>query len=87
MSSLTHLGVKALAGLQDRRISVAPVIWMERAAFADLAADDLAAPERDPLSKAAQEVCALMEWLCGKLGLTDRLLEGKASSRLAEKVA
>jgi len=41
------LGVKALAGLQERRISVAPVLWMERAAFADLAADDLAAPERD----------------------------------------
>ena len=66
-----HLGNKALAGLQDRRISVAPVIWMERAAFADLAADDLAAPERDPTSKAAQEVCALLEWLCGKLGLTE----------------
>ena len=82
-----HLGVKALAGLQDRRISVAPVIWMERAAFADLAADDLAAPERDPTSKAAQEVSALLEWLCGKLGLTESLLGGKTSTLLAGKVA
>jgi len=82
-----HLGVKAQAGLQERRISVAPVIWMERAAFADLAADDLAAPERDGQSKASQEVHALLEWLCGKLGLSDRLLEGMTTNKLAVKVA
>jgi len=81
------LGNKALAGLQERRISVAPVLWMERAAFADLAADDLAAPERDGQSKASQEVHALLEWLCGKLGLSDRLLEGMTTNKLAVKVA
>lgn len=72
-----HLGTRALAGLQERRISVAPVMWMERAAFADLGADDLAAQERDPLSKAAQEVQALLEWMCQQVGLTERVLEGK----------
>ena len=77
-----HLGELALAGLQERRISVAPVVWMERAAFADLAADDLAAPERDPLSKAAQEVQALLEWLCAQVGVTDRRLEGTTSTIL-----
>lgn len=82
-----HLGEKAVTGLRERRISVAPVLWMERAAFADLAADDLAAPERDPLSKASQEVQALLQWVCGQVGLTDALLEGKPSSPLAEKVA
>ena len=82
-----HLGEKARAGLQERRISVAPVLWMERAAFADLAADDRAAPERDPLSKAAQEVQTLLAWLCREVGLTNSLLEGKASNILAGKVA
>jgi chromosome partitioning protein len=82
-----HLGDRALAGLLERRIPVAPVMWMERAAFADLGADDLAAQERDPLSKASQEVQALFEWLCQQVGLTDRLLEGKTSSTLAGKVA
>lgn len=82
-----HLGDKALAGLQERRIPVAPVMWMERAAFADLGADDLAAPERDPLSKASQEVQALLEWLCGQIGLTPSPQEGKTSSIQAGKVA
>jgi hypothetical protein len=64
-----------------------PVTWMERAAFADLGADDLAAQERDPLSKAAQEVQALLEWVCQQVGLTERLLEGKNASPLEGKVA
>ncbi|MGO9430888.1 AAA family ATPase [Rhodoblastus sp.] len=82
-----HLGARALAGLEERRISVVPGMWMERAAFADLGADDLAAPERDPLSKAAQEVQVLLEWVCQQVGLTDRLLEGKTSNPLAGQVA
>ena len=82
-----HLGIRALAGLQERQIPVVPVMWMERAAFADLGADDLAARERDPLSKAAQEVQALLEWVCQQAGLTDRLLEGKTASTLDGEVA
>jgi chromosome partitioning protein len=82
-----HLGATALAGLQQRKIPVAPVMWMERAAFADLGTDDLAAQERDPLSKAAQEVQALLEWTCQLVGLTDRMLEVKKASTLAGKVA
>jgi len=82
-----HLGVRALAGLGERQIPVVPVMWMERAAFADLGADDLAAQERDPISKAAQEVQALLEWICQQVGLTERLLEGKKANNLAGKVA
>jgi chromosome partitioning protein len=82
-----HLGAKALAGLQERRISVAPVMWMEWAAIADLGADDLAAPERDPLSKAAQEVRALLDWVCRQVGLTPSPLEGKTSSLQGGKAA
>jgi chromosome partitioning protein len=82
-----HLGETALAGLHERSIPVAPVMWMERAAFADLGTDDLAAQERDPLSKASQEVQALFDWLCGVAGLTTRLQEGKTSSTQAGKVA
>jgi chromosome partitioning protein len=82
-----HLGTRALVGLEERRISVAPVMWMERAAFADLGADDLAAEERDPLSKASQEARALLEWLCRQVGLTDRLLEGKGASNLTGSAA
>jgi chromosome partitioning protein len=82
-----HLGTKALAGLQERRISVAPVMWMEWAAIADLGIDDLAAQEREPLSKASQEVVAVLNWLCEKLDLTPSLLEGKNSSNLTGKVA
>ena len=82
-----HLGATALAGLEQRNIPVAPVTWMERAAFADLGTDDLAAQERDPLSKAAQEVQALLEWTCQLVGLTDRILEGKKANDLAGKVA
>jgi len=82
-----HLGARALAGLEERGIPVVPVMWMERAAFADLGADDLAAEERDPLSKAAQEVQALLEWLYRQVGLTERLLEGKNASNLAGQVA
>ena len=82
-----HLGDKALAGLQERRIPVVPVMWMERAAFADLGADDLAAPERDPASKAAREVQSLLNWLCREVGLPSRPLEGKATSGLVGKVA
>jgi chromosome partitioning protein len=75
-----HLGTRALAGLQERGIAVAPVMWMERAAFADLGADDLTARERDPLSKAAKEVEGLLEWLSNKVGLTPSLLNGKNDS-------
>jgi chromosome partitioning protein len=82
-----HLGARALAGLQERRIPVAPVMWMERAAFADLGADDLAARERNPLSKAAQEVEALLEWICQQVCLTPSLLKGKDASPLDSEVA
>jgi chromosome partitioning protein len=65
-----HLGIAALAGLRQRGFAVAPVMWMERAAFADLGADGIPAQERDPESKASQEVGALFGWLCQQADLT-----------------
>lgn len=63
------LGRNALAGLQERSIGVAPVMWFERAAFADLGADDLSTQEREPEGKAAGEVAALFSWLGDEIGL------------------
>jgi chromosome partitioning protein len=71
-----HLGVSTLAGLWERGIASAPVVWMERAAFADLGADGIPAPERDPESKASQEVAGLFSWLCEQVGLASSPLEG-----------
>jgi chromosome partitioning protein len=60
-----HLGVTTVAGLRQRGFAVAPVMWMERAAFADLGSDGLTAQERDTESKASLEVGELFSWLCG----------------------
>jgi chromosome partitioning protein len=82
-----HLGARALAGLRERGISVAPVMWMERAAFADLGADDLAAQERDPHSKASQETVAVLNWLCQQAGMTPSLLAGSHTGALTDEAA
>jgi chromosome partitioning protein len=82
-----HLGITTLAGLRERGFAVAPVMWMERAAFADLGADGIPAQERDPESKASQEVAALFEWLCQQAGLTPSGLGVKEASQQSSKVA
>jgi chromosome partitioning protein len=82
-----HLGLTTLAGLQERGFSVAPIMWMERAAFADLGADGLPALERDPESKASHEVIDLFKWLCVQVGLTPSPLEDKDAKNLSRKVA
>jgi chromosome partitioning protein len=82
-----HLGITTLAGLRERGFAVAPVMWMERAAFADLGADGIPAQERDPESKASQEVAALFEWLCRQAGLTPSSLGVKEASQESNKVA
>jgi len=82
-----HLGITTLAGLRERGFAVAPVMWMERAAFADLGADGIPAQERDPESKASQEVAALFEWLCQQAGLTPSGLGVKEAGRQSNKVA
>jgi chromosome partitioning protein len=76
-----HLGVATLAGLRDRGFVVAPVMLMERAAFADLGADGMPVQERDAESKASQEVGALFEWVCQQAGLRLSNLGGKPASR------
>ncbi|MGC2834346.1 MAG: ParA family protein [Methylocella sp.] len=82
-----HLGTTTLAGLKERGFSVAPIIWMERAAFADLGADGIPVLEKDPGSKASQEVTELFEWLCLQMDVTPRPLDDKNTSHLARKVA
>jgi chromosome partitioning protein len=82
-----HLGITTLAGLRERGFAVAPVMWMERAAFADLGADGIPAQERDPESKASQEVAALFEWLCQQASLTPSGLGVKEASQQSNKVA
>jgi chromosome partitioning protein len=82
-----HLGLATLSGLRERGFSVAPTMWMERAAFADLGADGLPAQERDPESKASREVADLFQWLCLQVGLTPSPLEGPTPKHLSRKVA
>jgi chromosome partitioning protein len=71
-----HLAATTLERLGRRGFAVAPVVWMERAAFADLGADDKPTQERDADSKASTEVAALFGWLCEQIGLADALRAG-----------
>ena len=68
-----HLATTTLDRLGKRGFAVAPVMWMERAAFADLGADDMPTQERDAECKASQEVAGLFNWLCEQVGLTPAL--------------
>ena len=81
-----HLGITTLAGLWQRGIAAAPFVWMERAAFADLGADGKPALERDPESKASQEVARLFSWLCEQVGLASSSLENarQQSSKMSQ---
>ena len=59
---------------------------MERAAFADLGADGKPALERDPESKASQEVARLFSWLCEQVGLASSSIEDarQQSSKMSQ---
>lgn len=57
-------------------------MWRERAAFADLGADGIPAQEKDPESKASQEVAGFFKWFCQQVGLTPSPLEGKTAKHL-----
>jgi chromosome partitioning protein len=85
-----HLASTTLERLGKRGFAVAPVLWMERAAFADLGADDMPTLERDTECKASQEVAALFSWLCEQVGLTAGLPGGEKSapkfSRMSQAV-
>lgn len=82
-----HLGTTTIAGLKARGFVVAPVMWMERAAFADLGADGMPVQERGPDSKASHELEELFDWLCLQVGLTPSPQDGKKSSLQSRKVA
>jgi chromosome partitioning protein len=85
-----HLAFTTLDRLGKRGFAVAPVLWMERAAFADLGADDRPTQERDAECKASQEVAGLFVWLCEQVGLTPALRAGERSgpkfSRMGQAV-
>jgi chromosome partitioning protein len=74
-----HLVSTTLDRLGRRGFAVAPVLWMERAAFADLGADAMLAQERDAESKASDEVAGLFTWLCEEVGLGPALRAAKRS--------
>jgi chromosome partitioning protein len=84
-----HLAATTLDRLGERGFAVAPVLWMERAAFADLGADDMPTQERDSDCKASAEVAALFSWLCEQVGLATALRAGKSGpqfSRMSQAV-
>jgi chromosome partitioning protein len=85
-----HLAATTLDRLGKRGFAVAPVLWMERAAFADLGMDDMPTQERDGDCKASAEVGALFSWLCEQVGLAPALRAGEKSglkfSRMSQAV-
>jgi chromosome partitioning protein len=81
-----HLAFTTLERLARRNFPVAPVMWMERAAFADLGADNLPTQERDDECKASLEVANLFGWLCGELGLAPVLHASGMSGAKVDKV-
>jgi chromosome partitioning protein len=68
-----HLAATTVDRLGKRGFAVAPVLWMERAAFADLGMDDMPTQERDAECKASAEVAGLFSWLCDQIGLAPSL--------------
>jgi len=85
-----HLATTTIDRLGKRGFAVAPVVWMERAAFADLGMDDMPTQERDADCKASDEVAALFSWLCGQVALAPALRAGEKSglkfSRMSQAV-
>jgi chromosome partitioning protein len=85
-----HLAATTVDRLGKRGFAVAPVLWMERAAFADLGMDDRPTQERDADCKASAEVAGLFSWLCGEIGLAPALCAGEKSglkfSRMSQAV-
>ena len=75
-----HLAATTLDRLGKRGFAVAPVLWMERAAFADLGADDMPTLERDAECKASEEVAGLFSWLCEQVGLSPQFSTAETSN-------
>ena len=74
------LAATTLDRLGKRGFAVAPVLWMERAAFADLGADDMPTLERDAECKASEEVAGLFSWLCEQVGLSPQFSAAERSN-------
>jgi hypothetical protein len=66
------VGREAAEGLVARGAQVAPYQLTHRAAFAHGVIDGRSAQEFEPNGKAADEIEALYEWLCGVVGMPTR---------------
>jgi chromosome partitioning protein len=82
-----HLAATTLDRIKKRGFAVAPVLWMERAAFADLGADDMPTLERDAECKASEEVERLFSWLCEQIGMTPALPAGAGSGPKLDRLS
>lgn len=61
------------------RLDVCPVRLGQRAAFSHAVSESLGVLEFEPSGKAAAEITALFEWVCGRVDMsTDRQMEGAA---------
>jgi chromosome partitioning protein len=82
-----HLASTTLERFKKRGFAVAPVLWMERAAFADLGADDMPTLERDAECKASDEVARLFNWICGQIGMTPALPTAEGSGPKLDRIS
>lgn len=67
-----QLFAEASAIVENLGLKVCPVMFADRAAFHHSTAGGKAATETDPQGKAAGEVDALWQWVCGQIGAPSR---------------
>ena len=70
---------EAVDVLEGKGAVVAPVMLFQRVAYSHGVVDGLTALEFEPGGKAACEIVALFEWLCGQLGMTARRHDVRAA--------
>ena len=70
---------EAVDVLEGKGAAVAPVMLSQRVAYSHGVVDGLTALEFEPGGKAAGEIMALFEWLCGQLGMTARRHDARAA--------
>ena len=68
----SSIGREAAEGLANRGAQVAPLHLTHRAAFTHGVIDGRTALEFEPTGKAAEEMVALYEWLCGLMDMPTR---------------
>jgi len=63
------LDLEAREAVAQHGLETAPVHWVQRNAFMNALKDGRTAQEVEPRGKAAQEVAALFDWVCGRVNL------------------